>query len=121
MSNPRYSVEEEEQFEELVQSFMRDTHYTSAKQASFNIMYAIVNAGIVILPFTCHCGGIALYGGMVTVASLLSGYTSYMLVKMADDLQVRRYEDLGEKAFGKKGYYAISFLQISFALLNMVM
>jgi amino acid permease len=120
LTDPRASVEEEEEFEELVQSFMRDTHYTSTKQAAFNIMYAIINAGLVILPFAANCSGAALFAVLICLASALSGYTSVMLVRMANDLQVRRYEDLGERAFGINGYYGISILQIAFALLTMI-
>ncbi len=113
--------EEEEEFEQLVQDYMHDAHYTSTKQAAFNVMYGIINAGSVLLPFAADCSGILLYCFGIILAASVSGYTSVMLVKMAHDKEVRRYEDLGELAFGKKGYYSIAFLQVIFPIITMIM
>ena len=117
MAQTRTSREQEHEFEQLVQDYIHDTHYASAVQATCNVVYTIINAGIVMLPFAARTSGIYMFSLYVATACLISGYTSVMLVKMANDRGISSYEDLGELAFGKKGFYAISFLQICFSAL----
>lgn len=111
----------EQEFEKLVQDYMHNTRYTTTTQATCNVVYAIINAGIVMLPFAASASGIGLFSVFLPLASILSGYTSVMLVKMASDRSVRSYEELGELAFGVKGYFVVSFLEISFSTLIMIM
>jgi len=107
--------ENDQEFEMLVKTYMRDMKYTSLNQAALNIFYAMINAGLVALPFVAQESGIPLFIlGMVVIA-ILSGYTSIMVISMASEQRVRTLEDLAECAYGKKGFYIVSILQIIFS------
>lgn len=108
-------------FEKLVQDYIHDTNYATGTQATCNIIYAIINAGIVMLPYAADATGVGLFTFSVIAACVLSAYTSVILVKMACDHKVRHHEDLGELAFGSKGYYSAAFLQFFFSSLVMIM
>jgi amino acid permease len=109
-----------EEFEHLVQAYLYDKHYTSMVQASFNVVYASINGGIVVLPYAASVSGLPLFCSLLAIFCLISGYVSCMLVQMAQDLSVRRYEDLAEQAFGELGFYTASLLQACFSFLMMV-
>jgi amino acid permease len=119
MNSPRHASGE--QFEKLVEAYIHDAHYTTTTQATCNVIYAIINAGIVMLPFAASVSGVGVFAASVCAACALSGYTSVMLVKMAHDRAVRSYEELGELSFGIKGYYFLSFLQVCFSSLIIIM
>ena len=110
-----------QEFERLVITYLHDSQYTTATQATCNVVFAVINAGVVMLPFAASASGIILYSICIIGASLFSGYTSVMLVKMANDRAVRSYEELGELALGIKGYYALLILQASFSWLSILM
>lgn len=116
-----HSIDHPVEFEQLVQDYIHDTHYTSTAQATCNVIYAIINAGMVMLPLCAYCGGVGVFAVCIFLACVISGYSSVMLVKMAHDQDVRRYEDLAELAFGGSGFYIVSFLQIALSLLIMIM
>lgn len=109
-----------EELEHLVQAYLNDKHYTSMVQASFNVIYATINGGIVILPYAASVSGLPLFCSLLVAFCVISGYVSYMLVQMAQDINVRRYEDLAERAYGELGFYTASLLQASFSFLMMV-
>ena len=115
------SSRNEQEFERLVRDYIHDTRYTTTTQATCNVVYAIINAGIVMLPFAASASGIGLFSIFLLFATTLSGYTSVMLVKMASDRSVRSYEELGELAFGVKGYFFVSFFKICFSTFIMIM
>lgn len=121
MAQGRGSREEEMEFEKLVQDYIHDAHYATAAQAACNVVYAIANAGIVLLPFAACASGIGVFTVSVAAACLVSGYTSVMLVKMANDRGVKSYDSLGELAFGSAGFYIVAILQLLFSSLVAVM
>jgi hypothetical protein len=45
------SYEFDEEFEMLVKAYMRDMNYTSLNQVALNVVYSLMNAGLVALPF----------------------------------------------------------------------
>jgi amino acid permease len=114
------SYEYDEEFELLVKAYMRDMKYTTLNQASLNIVYSLLNAGIVALPFTTQEAGVLLFIGVFIVVAILSAYTSVMVISMANEQRVRTLEDLADCAFGKKGFLAVSVCQIVFSFSLMV-
>ncbi len=109
------SFDYDEEFELLVKAYMRDMNYTTLGQASLNIVYSILNAGLIALPFTTQEAGVPLFTGVFILVAVLSAYTSIMVVAMANEQRVRTLEDLAESAFGKKGFVAVSICQIIFS------
>lgn len=99
----------------LVAAFLRDMDYTNVNQTSFNIIYAMINAGLIALPFAAYETGIPLFVFLISFTSLLSAYTSVMVISMANEQKVRTLEDLAECAFGPRGFFAVCFFQILFS------
>lgn len=109
------TVDESSHFEELVQTYMQDIHYTSITQTGMNLTYSMINVGIVGLPFCAYEAGIPLYVTCVILFTALSAYISSLLVEMAQDEKVRSLEALSEKAFGARGYFMTCFVQLAFS------
>lgn len=107
--------DESSHFEELVQTYMQDVHYTSITQTGFNLTYSMINVGIVGLPFCAYEAGLPLFVVCVIFFTYLSAYISSLLVEMAEDERVRSLEALAEKAFGTRGYFATCFVQLVFS------
>lgn len=105
----------DDELEILVQAYLHDVHYTSRMQAIFNIFYSLVNAGLLSLPFTCSRSGILIFSFSVIFFSIISGYSTCIVVNMANDQKVRTLEDLGDRAFGARGMYIVSAFQIIFS------
>lgn len=108
----RLNSYEDSEFEILVQAYLHDVKYTSRTQAIWNIVYAVLNAGIVALPFAASKGGLLIYCVSIFIICLISGYTTCMGINLAYEQKVRTLEDLGEIAFGAAGLYIISIWQI---------
>lgn len=107
--------EDDEEFEMLVSAFMRDMDYTTKPQAVMNVVYSIINAGIITLPFTAYKSGILVFTAVLVLMALISGYVSVMIICMANEQRVRTLEDLADLAFGPKGYFMVSILQMLFS------
>lgn len=113
------SYEYDEEFEMLVTAFLRDMDYTTVNQTALNIIYSMINAGLIALPYAASQGGLGLYTLIILTVGLLSAYTSIIVISMANEQKVRTLEDLAECAFGPRGFFAVSFFQMlfSFALI----
>lgn len=109
----------DEEFEMLVHAYMRDVNYITISQAAMNIACSILNVGIVTLPFVAQEVGIPLFVVVMVFIGLIAGYTSVMVVSMANEQRVRTLEDLAESAFGPKGFIAVSVIQIIFSFTMM--
>jgi hypothetical protein len=107
--------DESSHFEELVQTYMHDVHYTTITQTALNLAYSMINVGIVGLPFCAYEAGIPLFVGCVLLFTALSAYISSLLVEMAEDERVRSLEALSEKAFGARGYFVTCLIQLIFS------
>jgi amino acid permease len=92
-------------------------HYTSVSQAALNLAYSMINVGLVGIPFVASEAGIPLFAIAVVLFSLVSIYTTSIVLEMADDVEVKSLEELGEKAFGPRGYFITCLLQILFSML----
>lgn len=116
MDSTSTDLEYDEEFEVLVNAFLRDMDYTSTKQAVFNIVYAIINAGLIALPYAAYLAGIPLFIVMVGATSLISGYVSIMVISMANEQRVRTLEDLAQCAFGPNGFIIVCGFQLLFSI-----
>ena len=97
-------------------------HYTSVNQAALNITYSMINVGLVGIPFVAYQAGIPLFSLFIFVFSIISVYTTSIVLEMADDVKARSLEELGEKAFvGPSGYIVTCIIQILFSILLMCM
>lgn len=115
-TNLNGNEEDGSEFEILVQAYLRDVHYTSRNGAILNVVYATINAGLVALPMVTEYSGLPLYIAGICLISIFSGYTTCMVINMANEQGVRTLEDLGEKAFGSKGFIIVCIFEIIFSL-----
>lgn len=113
-------LEYDEEFEVLVNAFLKDMEYTSTRQAVFNIVYSIINSGLIALPFACYLAGIPTFIAIVGGVSLISGYISIMVISMANEQRVRTLEDLAQCAFGPNGFILVCAFQMLFSFSLMV-
>lgn len=111
---------DDEEFEMLVKAFMQDIHYTTVNQAAMNIACSMVNAGLVALPFVAQEAGIPLFFFSMLALSVVCGYTSVIVVSMANERRVRTLEDLAECAYGINGFLAVSIMQLLFSFSLMI-
>lgn len=109
------NADESTHFEELVQTYMHDVHYTTIVQTGMNLAYSMINVGIVGLPFCAYEAGIPLFVVSVVMFTFLSAYISSLLVEMAEDERVRSLEALSERAFGARGYFLTGVVQLVFS------
>lgn len=72
------------EFEILVQAYMRDVYYCSKNQAIMSVVYATLNAGLVSLPFVAQQVGIPIFVCAIAVMSLASGYTTCLIIQLAN-------------------------------------
>mmetsp|Transcript_57340 Transcript_57340/g.112890 ORF Transcript_57340/g.112890 Transcript_57340/m.112890 type:complete len:753 (+) Transcript_57340:109-2367(+) len=114
-NSPRVSIEYDEEFENLVNSLMRDKDKISVNQAALNITYTIINAGLIAIPFTAYNAGIPLFIAVVVIMSLISGYVAVMVINMANQKKVRTLEDLAEVCGGPNFFLCVCAFQILFS------
>lgn len=107
--------DESSHFEDLVQTYMKDVHYTTITQTALNLTYSMINVGIVMLPSCAYEAGIPLFIACVLFFTALSAYISSLLVEMAEDERVRSLEALSERAFGARGYFVTCIIQLIFS------
>lgn len=60
-------------------------HKTTSRQATLNLIYATINASMAALPLACLECGIVVYTILLLLVSLVSAYSSIMIVHMADE------------------------------------
>lgn len=111
---------DDEEFEMLVKAFMQDIHYTTVNQAAMNIACSMVNAGLVALPFVAQEAGVPLFFFSMLTLSVICGYTSVIVVSMANERRVRTLEDLAECAYGITGFLTVSIMQLLFSFSLMI-
>ena len=81
----------------------------------------MINVALVGLPFVAYEAGIPIFIIVVVGFATISVYTTCILIEMSEDKRVRSLEDLGEKAFGPRGYFTTCIMQILFSLLLICM
>lgn len=114
-ASPVTSEDYDAELEMLVNAYLRDMNYTTVNQAAFNVAYSTINAGLIALPFVAQEAGIPMFVGVMIIVSIISGYTSSMVIAMANEQKVRTLEDLAECAFGVRGFFVVSIFQILFS------
>lgn len=115
-SYKRTITDNDDEFEYLVQSYIKNGPNASSLQITANIMYAMINPILVALPLASYCAGIPIFILTIIVISTISCYTNSLIVSMAVECDVNSYEELGDKAFGIKGYISICLLQIFYSV-----
>ena len=81
---------------------------SSLRGATFNLINAIVGAGIVGIPFAISQCSLVLGVGMVLFFAILTIKSLRLLIETAKHVDVSSYERLAEVGFGPSGFVFIS-------------
>nr|XP_055024508.1 sodium-coupled neutral amino acid transporter 3 [Misgurnus anguillicaudatus]XP_055024509.1 sodium-coupled neutral amino acid transporter 3 [Misgurnus anguillicaudatus]XP_055024510.1 sodium-coupled neutral amino acid transporter 3 [Misgurnus anguillicaudatus] len=79
---------------------------TSMGMSIFNLSNAIMGSGILGLAYAMANTGIILFVILLISMALLSAYSIHLLLKSAEVVGIRAYEQLGNRAFGSPGKVA---------------
>lgn len=85
-----------------------DAPKSSVPGAAFNLINAIVGAGIVGMPFAIQQCSLVLGVGMILFFAMVTLKTVRLLIETAKHVDVSTYERLAEVSFGKRGFTVIS-------------
>jgi len=88
--------------------------------ACFNFINSIVGAGIIGLPFAVKEAGFGLGILLLFGCGLVTDFSVRLLVGTAHKVGCKDYEALCQVAFGRAGYYAVSFFMFIFAFGAMI-
>jgi hypothetical protein len=84
-TNNNDSDDKDDELELLVHAYLRDANYTSRRTTIFNVMYSTFNVGLVALPLAAEQAGLPLFVVGICVIALSAGYTTCMIVHLADE------------------------------------
>lgn len=107
---------DDEEFEELVQNYLKSSQKSSSLQVIAQIVYAMISPILVALPLAVSVAGLPLFVVMLGSISTITAYSNCLIVAMATENNVRTFEELGDRAFGIKGYITICLLQVLYSI-----
>jgi len=93
---------------------------SSIPGACFNFINSIVGAGIIGLPFAVKEAGFGLGLCLLFFCGLVTDFSVRLLVSTANKVGCKDYEAVCQVAFGKAGYYLVSFFMFIFAFGAMI-
>uniref|UniRef100_A0A672PC63 Sodium-coupled neutral amino acid transporter 3-like n=1 Tax=Sinocyclocheilus grahami TaxID=75366 RepID=A0A672PC63_SINGR len=91
---------------------------TSFGMSVFNLSNAIMGSGILGLSYAMANTGIILFLVLLTSIAVLSLYSVHLLLRSAEVVGIRAYEQLGKRAFGHPGKILAAVFWVSFNLIS---
>lgn len=85
-----------------------------------NYINSILGSGIVGIPYALHKAGFGFGLFLLLALAFITDYSLSLLVKSANLAGVTSYQDLVHVAFGRPGYYLLTFLQFIFPFISMI-
>lgn len=73
------------ELEYLTQAYVKDSQYQSRKQAIGQMIYSILNACFIALPYACYEIGIPAFIFIIILLACVSAYTSTMVIAIASE------------------------------------
>ena len=74
--------------------------------STFVVMNAIMGSGLLALPYAAKSSGIVLFLILMTIMAGCADFAIHLLLKCCDKYGVTSYEEVGQKAFGRRGNMA---------------
>lgn len=93
---------------------------TNLNSIGLNYINSILGSGIVGIPYALHKAGFCLGLFLLFALAFVTDYSLSLLVKSANLAGVSSYQDLVHVAFGRPGYYLLTFLQFIFPFISMI-
>ena len=78
---------------------------------SLNIMNGVIGSGVVSLPYAIYQSGLPLGVFLCCLVAVVSSWTVRLLANLGQAHSSGTYEDLGHRAFGPVGFYAVCAFQ----------
>uniref|UniRef100_A0A146LLI3 Putative sodium-coupled neutral amino acid transporter 11 n=3 Tax=Lygus hesperus TaxID=30085 RepID=A0A146LLI3_LYGHE len=88
--------------------------------ASFNYINSIVGSGVIGIAFALHQAGFVLGMFLLAFVALVTDYSLVIMVRSAHISGSFSYQGLMEAAFGRAGFYLLTFLQFVYPFIAMV-
>ncbi|KAL8584013.1 hypothetical protein ACOMHN_048620 [Nucella lapillus] len=92
----------------------------SLHTTSFNFINSIIGSGIIGMPYTLKLAGFGLGIIVLFFVAIISDYSILLLVKGGDLAKACSYQGVVQEAFGRPGWYTLTFLQFTYPFIAMV-
>lgn len=93
---------------------------TGLSFASFNYINSIVGSGVIGIAFALHQAGFVTGLFLLGFVALVTDYSLILMVRSAHISGSFSYQGLMEAAFGRTGFYLLTFLQFVYPFIAMV-
>ncbi|XP_014285965.1 putative sodium-coupled neutral amino acid transporter 11 [Halyomorpha halys] len=93
---------------------------TGLASASFNYINSIVGSGVIGIAYALHQAGFVTGLFLLGLVALVTDYSLILMVRSAHLSESFSYQGLMEAAFGRPGFYLLTFLQFIYPFIAMV-
>uniref|UniRef100_T1JHR5 Putative sodium-coupled neutral amino acid transporter 11 n=1 Tax=Strigamia maritima TaxID=126957 RepID=T1JHR5_STRMM len=93
---------------------------SSMPYASFNYINSIIGSGVIAMPYALSMSGFWLGIILLILVAIITDYSLIIMVKGGHLSQTNSYQGLVEAAFGRPGFYILSFLQCVYPVIGMI-
>lgn len=105
---------------QLVEEKEDSKQRTSIPMTSFNFINSIIGSGIIGIPYALREAGFGLGILMIVCVALITDYSILILIEGGHLSNTDSYQDLVLVAFGRPGFYMLTFLQFLYPFIAMV-
>ncbi|XP_064647636.1 putative sodium-coupled neutral amino acid transporter 11 isoform X2 [Lineus longissimus] len=88
--------------------------------ASFNFINSIIGSGIIGIPFALRQAGFGLGLILIVLVAVITDYSVVLLIHGGNLSNTNTYQDLVRAAFGRPGFYALTFMQGLYPFIAMI-
>lgn len=106
--------------EELEPRINGDSCKGNMKQTAFNYVNSIIGSGVIGIPYAIHKAGFFTGIFLLFFIALITDFSLCTLIKAGNLAGVSTYQDVMERAFGKPGFYILTFLQFIYPFIAMI-
>ncbi|XP_052245865.1 putative sodium-coupled neutral amino acid transporter 11 isoform X2 [Dreissena polymorpha] len=97
-----------------------DQDQSSIPMTSFNFINSIIGSGIIGIPFAMKQAGFGLSIILLIVVAVITDYSILMLIEAGKLSNTKTYQDMMLVAYGRPGFYLLTFLQFLYPFIAMV-
>ncbi|CAL8147928.1 unnamed protein product [Orchesella dallaii] len=107
---------------QLVQQMDIEEAYdkSSLSHASFNYINSIIGSGIIGMPYALHQAGLFAGLALMIIVAIITDYSLVIMVKGGQLSGSFTYQGMMEAAFGRPGFYILSFIQFVYPVIAMI-
>ena len=91
---------------------------TSLSSTALNYINSIIGSGIIGMPYAFRLAGVGLGTFLLIFIAIITDYSLILMVKGGEISGSVTYQGMMEKAFGRSGYFVISFIQFIYPFIG---